>query len=127
MSLKKKISLTFVLLSVVLVLAHNLFPHHHSVGHKKCASTHQTHVCASLNEVHISECGDHSDLCKTVYEFLSSSSSQVSHAVQVAHIDFDVKPHVCTCKHIFNIENEVEILDQFWRKNLPKRAPPVLA
>lgn len=129
MGVKRKIAFFTVLLSVVLVVAHNVFPHHHGEKHhSECVGhQHYTHVCSEVGEKHLDDCGDHDDLCKTVYEFLNGNTAQVSHFVCVTDVFISIEPHVCTCKEFLEVDRAIDLVDQFWERNLPKRAPPVIA
>lgn len=119
-----------VTLAVMLVLGHNIVPHHHStshVGHNdSCVAHFPSHVCAESNETHIDVCGGHDSLCKEIYEFLSSSV-QISHIGQVSEIKIILEPHVCTCKSEYSVVNNVLAVESDWQRHLPKRGPPILA
>lgn len=130
MGFKRIISLCTVTLAVMLVLGHNIFPHHHGkshVGHSESCVVHfPNHVCVESNETHIDVCGGQGNLCKEIYEFLGSGA-QISHLVQVCEQTIDVEPHVCTCKSEYNVITNVLSVESDWQRHLPKRGPPFLA
>lgn len=109
-------------LAVVLVLLHNVSPHHHvQIGYKNVS-----HVC-SIEHVHLESGVTHNDLCGKVYEFLTQNVT-VSHVASLEiGFYFDVTPHVCTCHHTYMVDDDIDIEDVFWERAFLKRGPPFIA
>lgn len=148
--LRHILSVSLIALATMLLLAHNIIPHHHSaangvttcIDHKTTTNTSiqeaivpcnpTSHSCshASHHNEHFCSDSNHCNhsLCTLLYEFLSNSNS-MSHNQLATLILFQyIAPDETvfgSSKHQFVLERNIPLDNKKFFRDTPRRAPPV--